>query len=190
MLFSLTNAFLSNRQRSKRPVPDPMSPAGYHDGSRPYGSATLSKSRDPMDPYGINENNYYRTWQLQRNKPKNADLPPPPYHPVSTGSDGQDYRYVEHVYESPHFDRRDMGVGGPRGDMTPGHNIGPRGDMIPQCSAELSPTGQQYFVLDPDAEVAQCHGAAQRSRTNPTDPRELHEIGWIKPDEVTFAAGR
>lgn len=117
-----------------------------------------------MDPYGINENNYYRTWQL-RNKPKNAELPPPPYHPVSTSGDGQDTRYVEHVYESPHFERREIA-----------HN---------PSAVELSPTGQQYFVLDCEAEVP----SHLSQRPCLADPRDT-EIGWIKPDEVTFASGR
>ena len=69
----------------------------------------------PIDPYTSNENDYFRTWQLQRHaqarNPIDVDYPS---NTVRTHDDtkqfgfGGGYGHVEHIYESPKFDRRDV----------------------------------------------------------------------------------
>ena len=130
------------------------------------------------DPYETNENNYYRTWQLQQRAhhqqqqqqqlqhqqqraSKQGELPPPPYHPISTSSSEQ-CRYVDHVYESPKFDRRDF----------PG-----------SCSSEGGYGSQQYYELDPDVVDSQIqqqpiphHRQAKNSLTG--------DICWMRRDDI------
>ena len=124
--------------------------------SRDYNSSTMPKGRGVVDPYEPNENNYYRTWQIQQRNSKphirNTELPPPPYYqPSSDGSQGRGYHFVEHVYESPKFDHRDM-PSSPSGDLTNG--------------------SAQYFELDP--EVISSHSMPRRHDTIDSDPR------WIR----------
>ena len=145
----------------KRPsTMEPFSQTSCYTGedSRSYAPTDAEKERGSLEVYNPGENNYYRTWQLQQRAGKQttiqgSELPPPPYHPVSTSSDGRDSRYVEHVYESPKFDRRDMtGTSG---------------------SGEIAHA--QYFELDPDAVVQQ---QSTLGRNIPlANPRD-REITW------------
>ena len=151
---------------ARKQLNDAMSGVGVPDG-RQYGYAgsQVIKAYDPYNAAG--ENNYYRTWQLQRHggvkEGRDLPIPPPPYHhQVSThSSNGADPRYVEHIYESPKFERRQFpeepgatGAGGGIGDFNP---------------------SQQYFELDPEA--VSKHGEASTSansnRTAPFSPRNF-----------------
>ncbi len=134
---------------------------------RDYSGNTIQKSHDPnVDPYGCNENNYFRTWQLPQRtgrSAKNTDLPPPPYN-ASQNSNDPRYRHVEHVYESPKFDRRE----------------------IPQSSSgDLTNGSAQYFELDPDAVTNGNlpHG----SQTNPDVNSEFHWLAQEEQPEVMFS---
>ena len=86
-----------------------------------------AKSSENLGSYSA-ENDYYRTWQLQRH----SQLPPrranPHFGPAEipiqyydertgTGPGFATYnaetpgsRYSEHIYESPNFDRKDFGI--------------------------------------------------------------------------------
>ena len=159
--------FIRFRQRSKpkRNMQQLSHEAYNQEAPRDYNSATIQKSRDQMDPYGTNENNYFRTWQLPQRSGrsiKNSELPPPPYVPASTlsgGSDSSRYRHVEHVYESPKFDRREMAQSG-SGDLTTG--------------------SAQYFELDPEAA-----NMGQRSlpRSGHAQPDIDNDLSWMAHDE-------
>ncbi len=99
-----------------------------------YAGSHVTKA---YDPYNAAENNYYRTWEIQRRSGKDQrdiPIPPPPYQ--TRGSDGSltsdpRFRHVDHIYESPKFERR---------DFNPEENI---------VQGEFTP-GTQYFELDPD----------------------------------------
>jgi hypothetical protein len=76
----------------------------------------------PGEAYMPNENDYYRTWQLQRHAPAqntpSSHYPYPPHSPRPSGDNGHDgegskytfnqHDQVEHIYESPKFARRDV----------------------------------------------------------------------------------
>ena len=89
---------------------------------------TMSSSRpttvSTLDQYPSQENDYYRTWQMQRHAlsgPGGVIMPGshgfhPPYPghaqtlPHDTSGPGTKYTFqpVEHIYESPKFERRDI----------------------------------------------------------------------------------
>ena len=120
---------------------------GSPQDSRHYGYAG-SQVIKSYDPYGsAGENNYYRTWEMQRHGMKDGrdiPVPPPPYpSSVPTNGDGINPRYVEHIYESPKFERRQFS------DEQPGGEFGPT---------------QQYFELDPEV-VSSKAGEASTSST-------------------------
>ncbi len=73
----------------------------------------------PGEAYLPNENDYYRTWQLQRHGPVQGSqhessssypLAPSSPHSIVGDNNGSKYMFnqVEHIYESPKFERRDM----------------------------------------------------------------------------------
>ena len=115
-----------------------------------YAGSQMVKSYDPYGSAG--ENNYYRTWEMQRHGMKDGrdlPIPPPPYphHPSLTSSsgDGVNPRYVEHIYESPKFERRQFSE--------------------EQPNVEFSPT-QQYFELDPEVVTSKPGEASTSSNRN------------------------
>ncbi|ELU02936.1 hypothetical protein CAPTEDRAFT_222884 [Capitella teleta] len=114
---------------------------------------SMSKSQDNLGSYvSSTENDYYRTWQLQRHSqqpppahahglsptpsPFTPGLVPVQYYDERTGtgpglatynSDNRS-RYSEHIYESPNFERKDFGI---------------TADGVPV----------DYFELDPDSPI-------------------------------------
>ncbi len=87
----------------------------------------VSKTADSGEYYQSTENDYYRTWQMQRHlqamgqrtlsspRALPKQLPPPPYntnaHSASGSSSSDSYQRnqqygSEHIYESPKFDRK------------------------------------------------------------------------------------
>ena len=75
-----------------------------HDSTaKPPGDAT-----DQYQSATSSENDYYRTWQLQRHAVPRPVGPPRGVPPSYSDQLGRG-RYVEHIYESPKFDRRDTG---------------------------------------------------------------------------------
>lgn len=128
--------------------------------ARGYTVSEVEKHRNSLDPYNTSENNYYRTWQLQQRAHKQSiqgtELPPPPYNPVSASNDVRDSRYVEHVYESPKFDRRDV-------------SASESGDL----------THAQYFELDPEAEDETYTLGRNRNHLRQQNLVPDREISWL-----------
>ena len=100
------------------------------------------------------EHNYFRTWELPGRQPR----PPFPYETqqivdsrLPPEEDPYDQRYVEHIYESPTFARKEMG-------NTPGGGgaTSSEGDSM------------RYYELDPDAEPFHPQSAAIR------DPMQIN----------------
>ena len=148
------------RAYGSRPAqPDMYSPQYRDNVSTSYGTKTLSA----MD-CSSSENDYYRTWQLQRHPPGARPYPGAGAHgsfgnddtiergthtamlctnphcsqrPYDTMDAERRQQPMEHIYESPKFDRRDV--------------VPP--PVPPQNQTSNSTTGgssQQYFELDPD----------------------------------------
>ena len=92
----------------------------YEEGSIYYAEGrkgdprVMSHNAQGMpDPYTANENDYFRTWQLQRHaqarSPVDMDYPSNTVRPRDEPNKfGFGYGHVEHIYESPKFDRRDV----------------------------------------------------------------------------------
>lgn len=115
----------------KRPLPNPIEDPRHSSGYILGDNKSLTENTYPR------EHNYFRTWELQRH-PARGVLP------AELPVDNQDYsrHYVDHIYESPTFSRRDLG---------------------------LHEDGTQYFELDPDAEpfYPGAPGAPMRNVANP-----------------------
>lgn len=119
----------------------------YATGIVNIDSTQRCKNPHLLDPY--RENQYYRTWQLQQRAAgggrspggvtNSSQSPPPPYDPVNIGTGSttdQDGRYVEHIYESPKFERHEIS---PHGDG------GGPGEQHAHAHAHV-----KYFELDPN----------------------------------------
>ena len=121
-----------------------------------YAGSQVIKSYDPYGSAG--ENNYYRTWEMQRHglkEGRDLPIPPPPYHHTSAASsngDGTNPRYAEHIYESPKFERRQL--------------------SDEQHSCEFGPT-QQYFELDPEVVSKPGEASTLSSRNAQFSPRNF-----------------
>ena len=112
----------------------------------------------PFDPQP--ENDYSRTWQMQRHPGvgrSGAGLPPPPGHgygvdPRSGSINGygnnQHVNYDQHVYESPKFERHELHSGSDEGS-----------DQAPSA---------QYYELDPEAVPLDCGPAPVHSMRDVT----------------------
>ena len=104
-----------------------------------YGSE--NKQSDPY-PY-MSENDYYRTWQMQRHLvPNKGTGSGTAAHPVSRQQhlppsydtmDSSSHRGTDHIYESPKFERRGMSVDNGNDLVTPA----------------------QYYELDPHTNEAE-----------------------------------
>jgi len=96
--------------------------ATYQTAAPMLHETTTKPPAEPADQYQSatsSENDYYRTWQLQRHALPRTAAPPrgiPPSYSDQLGASGRG-RYVEHIYESPKFDRRDTRYGD---DCSPG----------------------------------------------------------------------
>ena len=89
-----------------------LPPGDYHtskdaatDGCQVKQHGQQQPDTDSLKTYQSMGNDYYRTWQLQRHL--SSDLGPPPYCEQARLAAGGKVPYVEHIYESPKFDRRD-----------------------------------------------------------------------------------
>ena len=91
-----------------------------------------TKRPPPSDAYPCQENDYFRTWQLQRHHSVGRGSSMPPLSPLSSSYDTMETgkrRTVEHIYESPKFERKERPVGE---ESEQGSNV-------------------QYYELDPEA---------------------------------------
>ncbi|ELU12151.1 hypothetical protein CAPTEDRAFT_204696 [Capitella teleta] len=115
-------------------VPDYYS-ATFRENPHQGYPKTMSTGSDGYS--GSTENDYYRTWQLQRHPAGGR----PPCSLPQTSAHGHitdHHEVVEHIYESPKFDRKEMGL--IQMNETGNNNSDP-----------LAPRGHtQYFELDPE----------------------------------------
>lgn len=110
------------------------------------------------------ENDYSRTWQLQRHPAagRNNSLPLPPgsfqgFDP--RGGNGLSYAGDQHVYESPKFERHELNSGSDDGSSEHAQNA-------------------QYYELDPEAVPLDCgpgpvglHSMREATGSSIEDPR-------------------
>ncbi|KAK2146945.1 hypothetical protein LSH36_577g02040 [Paralvinella palmiformis] len=145
----------SGREVMVRPPPDiQYGPSSVPDKPEVPLSRPYSKTGDSTEYYHSTENDYYRTWQMQRHVPQNSPLPavpttipPPPYHAKSPVLGGESHLHAtsgnqgksgyqkstyppnEHIYESPKFERKDYS----------------------SDDYEIDGINTEYFELDPDS---------------------------------------
>ncbi|KAK2187904.1 hypothetical protein NP493_151g04008 [Ridgeia piscesae] len=105
----------------------------YYTAQHPEQVDYTHKPPSNLDSYTSSENDYYRTWQLQRHGPGGARVVavPPPHVPYD--SVDRTTCMSEHIYESPKFDRREPTISR--------SGAGSRSD----------PLALQYYELDPQS---------------------------------------
>ena len=119
-------------------VPDYYS-ATFREQPHPGYAKTMSTGSDGCS--ASTENDYYRTWQLQRHPPGGRPACGVP-HTSAHGHFGAMDRHpvVEHIYESPKFERKEMALTCvPPGDC--GNN---------NMDGSTVRAHTQYFELDPE----------------------------------------
>ena len=109
----------------------------------------LPKPPNTLDGLPPPENDYSRTWQMQRHQHGRNSLPlPPGYNQTIDPRNPNGRNYDQHVYESPKFEHREMHSSSEAGSE-PGVNA-------------------QYYELDPEAVPLDCGPAPVHSMRDVT----------------------